>query len=160
MLTSANRSRTGRSVLEAAVGQPIGYFQDLWLASRLPPPQAEEADLILVRIDLGADQPVGPDLRQRPGPAEQGNLALPVAPPEVNAPPGRPLARLELPPRREGPPAGRRFGPGGPAPPQRLHVSQGPPLRRAQVLVLEARPDAGLPPAVVALDHGLEAHLG
>jgi pyruvate/2-oxoglutarate dehydrogenase complex dihydrolipoamide acyltransferase (E2) component len=74
-------------------------------AARLAPPQGEEADPVLAQIDFGPDQPVGPDLRQRSGPAEQRHLVGAVAPPEVGQPARRPLARLDLPPRREGPPA-------------------------------------------------------
>src|SRR4051812_45555281 len=110
MLTTASTSRTGRSILEAAVGQPIVHFQDLWLAGRLLAPEGEEADLVRVQKDgtelenfsppapftardrggkpgkvlkLTADQAVGPHLAQLPGLPQQGHLAAGVAAPQV-----------------------------------------------------------------------------
>src|SRR5262249_53003090 len=75
MLTSANTCRTGRSVLEAAVGQPIVHFEDLRLTSRVLASKGEEADLVPIQIDLTTNQAVGPDLPQRPGLTEQDDLA-------------------------------------------------------------------------------------
>src|SRR5207302_11099023 len=82
MLTSANRCRTGRSVLEPPVGQPVVYFQDLRLTGRFLAPQREEADLVLVQIHLAAHQTIGPHLAERPTPTQQGHLAAAVAAPQ------------------------------------------------------------------------------
>src|SRR3954447_13629242 len=101
MLTSANRSRTGPSVLEAAVGQPIVYLQDLRLTGRLLTPEGEEADLVTIQIDFTTDQAVGPELSQRPGLPEQDNLAAGVATPEVDQATRRPFLQVELPVPRE-----------------------------------------------------------
>src|SRR5438132_1539887 len=64
MLTSANTSRTGRSVLEAAVGQPIVHFEDLRLTDRLLATEGEEADLVLIQIHFTTNQAGGPPLAQ------------------------------------------------------------------------------------------------
>ena len=101
MLTSANRSRTGRSVLEAAVGQPIVHFEDLRLTPRVLASKGEEADLVLIQIDFATNQAVGPDLAQRPGLPQQGDLALGVASPQVDQPTTGPLLQVELPVGRE-----------------------------------------------------------
>src|SRR4051812_23399964 len=102
MLTSANRSRTGPSVLEAAVGQPKVHLQDLRLAGRVFPPEGEEADLIAIQSDFTPDQAVGPELSQRPGLPEQDDLAAGVATPEVDQATLRPFLQIELPVPREG----------------------------------------------------------
>ena len=70
MLTSANTSRTERSVLEAAVGQPIVHFEDLRLTPRLLASEGEEADLIVGQIDFTTNQAVGPDLAAGPAVAQ------------------------------------------------------------------------------------------
>src|SRR5690348_16466037 len=101
MLTSANTSRTGRSVLEATVGQPIVHFADLRLAGWVLASESEEADLVLIQIDLATDQAVGPGLTQRPGLPQQDYLALGVASPEVDQPSAGPLLQVELPVGRE-----------------------------------------------------------
>src|SRR4051794_24605428 len=141
MLTSANTSRTGRSVLEAAVGQPIVRFQDLRLALRVLAPQGEEADLVRVQIDLTTNQAVGPDLAQRPGLPQHGDLALGVASPQVDQPARGPLLQLELPAAREGTPVRGGLGPGRPLLEQGSDVPLGMPLQVFQVLVLKAGPD-------------------
>src|SRR4051812_30899551 len=102
MLTSANTSRTGRSVLEAAVGQPIVYFEDLRLTDRLLAAESEEADLVLIQIHFTPNQAVGPRLTQGPGLAQQSDLAVGVAASEVDHPPVGPLLQAELPARGEG----------------------------------------------------------
>src|SRR5947209_19390095 len=106
MLTTANRSRTGRSVLEAPIGQPIIHFQDLWLTGRFLAAEGKEADLVSVQIDVTANQAVGPDLAKRPGLAQQDHRAVAIAPPQVNQPAARPLLQIQLPTRGE-PPAVR-----------------------------------------------------
>src|ERR1700676_2702290 len=103
MLTSANTSRTARSILEAAVGQPIVYFQDLRMTGRLFPSEGEEADLVLVQIHFTADQAVGPHLTERPGVAQQGHLAEAGTSPQVDRAATRPLLQVELPVPRKGP---------------------------------------------------------
>src|SRR5947209_14500627 len=102
MLTSANTSRTGRSVLKAAVGQPIGHFQDLRLAGRFLASQSEEADLLPIQIDFTTDEAVGPGLAQRPGLPQQDDLAAGVASPQVDQAATGPLLQVELPVAREG----------------------------------------------------------
>src|SRR5205807_3722365 len=97
MLTSANTSRTGRSVLEAAVRQPIVHFEDLRLTGWLLASQGEEADLVLVQIDLTTDQAVGPHLPQIPGLPQHGHLTVGVASLQVDQPPTAPLLPVELP---------------------------------------------------------------
>src|SRR5438105_745267 len=82
MLTSANRCRTGRSVLEAPVGQAVVHLQDSRLTGRFLAPQGEEADLVLVQIHLTANQAVGPHLPQWPGLPQQRHLAQVVASPQ------------------------------------------------------------------------------
>src|SRR6266478_6459298 len=108
MLTSANTCRTGRSVLEAAVGQPIVHFQDLRLAGRVLASQGAEADFILLQIDFTTNQAVVPDSTQRPGLPQQGDLALGVAPPQVAPGPAGRFLQVGLPPGGEG--AGVRGG--------------------------------------------------
>src|ERR1700746_617775 len=100
MLTTANTCRTGRSVLEPPVGQPIVDLQDLRLTGRLFASQGEEADLVLVQIDLTADQAVGPHLPQIPGLPQQGHLTEAVASPQVDQPAPGALLQLERPVRR------------------------------------------------------------
>src|ERR1700745_177254 len=95
MLTSANTSRTGRSVLEAAVGQPIIHFEDLRLTGRLLAPQGEAADLVLIQIHFTTNQAVGPHLAQGPTLAQQGHLTVAVAPPQVDQPAPGPLLQVE-----------------------------------------------------------------
>src|SRR6266498_4322784 len=159
MLTSANTSRTERSVLEAAVGQPIVHFEDLRLTGRLLAAQGEEADLVLVQIDLTTDQAVGPHLPERPGLPQYGHLAVGGASPQVDQPATGPLLQVELPANGEGTPVRAGLDPRRPLLAQGSDIPLGMALQARQVVVLEARPDLGLPPAVVALDHGLEASL-
>src|SRR3954451_400997 len=102
MLTSANTSRTGESVLEAAVGQAIVHLQDLRLAGRLLPPEGEEPDLVPVQIAFSTDEAAGPRQAQRPGLPQQNDLALGVAPPQVDQAAGVPLLQVELPVAGEG----------------------------------------------------------
>src|SRR3954451_4168168 len=118
MLTSANTSRTARSVLEAPVGQPIIHFQDLWLTGRVLASKGEEADLVLVQIHLTAYQPARPDLADFPGMAQQVHLALSVAPPQVDQPAARSLLEVQPPVSRERPPARGRLDPRRPVLPQ------------------------------------------
>src|SRR3954468_11079446 len=96
MLTSANTSRTGRSVLEAPVGQPIVHFEDLRVTSRLLATKGEEADLVLIQIHFTTNQAVGPHLAQGPGLAQQGHLAIAVASPQVDQPATGPLLQVKL----------------------------------------------------------------
>src|SRR3954451_25377088 len=103
MLTSANTSRTGRSVLEAAIGKPIVHFADQGLTGGILAPQGEEADLVLIQIDFTTNQPVGPDLPEWPDLAQQSHRAGAVAAPQVDQVATRPLLQVELPLCREGP---------------------------------------------------------
>src|SRR5438034_11539512 len=103
MLTSANRCRTVRSVLEAAVGQPIIHFQDLWLTGRFLAPEGEEADFILIQIHFTTNQAMGPDLAERPGLTQQGHLAQATTSPQVDQPATGPLLQVQLPACRERP---------------------------------------------------------
>src|SRR5687767_7129616 len=122
MLTSATRSRTGRSVLEAPVGQAVVHLQDLRLAGRLLPPKAEEADLVLVQIDLTANQAAGPDLAERPGLAQQDHRAVARAAPQVNQAAARPLLQIQFPAGGERPAIRGRLDPRRPLLPQGLDV--------------------------------------
>src|ERR1051326_8244476 len=101
MLTSANTSRTGQSVLEASVGQSIIHFQDLRLTGRLFASEGEEADLVLVQIHFTAYQPAWPDGAHRRGPAQQRPLPLSVAAPQVAQPAPRARLQVQSPARRE-----------------------------------------------------------
>src|SRR4051812_32161076 len=101
MLTSANTSRTGRSVLKAAVGQAIVHLQDLRLAGRILASEGEEPDLILVQVHFAPDEATGPGQAQRPGLPEQDDLALGAASPQVDQPASGPLLQVELPVARE-----------------------------------------------------------
>src|SRR5947207_330179 len=159
MLTSANTSRTGRSVLEAAIGESIVHFADLWLTGGILAPQGEEADLVLIQIHFTTNQAVGPDLAEWPDLAQQGHLAVAVASPQVDQPAPRPLLQVEPPVHGEGTAVRSGLDPRRPLLAQGSDIPLGMALQARQVVVLEARPDLGLPPAVVALDHGLEARL-
>src|SRR6266852_3236420 len=149
MLTSANTSRTGRSILETAVGQPIIHLQDLRLTGRLFPSEGEEADLVLVQVHFTADQAIGPDLAEGPGLPQQGYLAEAVTSPQVDQPATRQVLQVELPVPRESPTVRGSLDPRRPLFPQRSDVLLGMPLQVLQVFMLEAGPDLGLPPAVV-----------
>src|SRR5437763_378391 len=102
MLTSANTCRTGRSVLEATIGQSIVYFTDLRLTGWVLASQGEEADLVLIQIHFTTNQAVGPDLTEEPVLAQQAHRAVAVASPQVDQPASRPLLQVELPAHREG----------------------------------------------------------
>src|SRR6516225_5448066 len=86
MLTSANTSRTERSVLEAPIRQSIIHFQDLWLAGRLLAPEGMEAELVPLQIHVTAHQSARPDFADLPGLPQQVHLALRVGPPQVDQP--------------------------------------------------------------------------
>src|SRR5467141_3459794 len=103
MLTSANTCRTGRSVLEAAVGQPIVHFQDQRLTGRLLASQGEEPDFVPIQIDFTTNEAVGPNLTEWPGLAEQEDRALGVASPQVDQATRGPFLQVELPVGREAP---------------------------------------------------------
>src|SRR5438067_2067181 len=150
MLTSANTSRTGRSVLEAPSRESVIHFQELGLAGRLLAPQREEANLVGVEIHFTAHQAVGPHLAERPGPPQQSYFAEAAAAPQVDQPAARPVLQVQLPVGGESPAVWRRLQPRRPLLTQRLDVPPRAPLQALQVGVLEARPDPGLPPAVVA----------
>src|SRR6267142_429643 len=157
MLTSASTSRAGKSVLEPAVGEPVVHLQDLGLTGRVLAPKDEEADLVVVEIDVTANQAIGPHLAELPCPPEQCHGAGAVASPQVNQPATRPFLQLERPAGGESSAVRSSLDPCRPMLAQRLDVAPGTSLQTFEVGVLEASPDAGLPPAVVALDHGLEA---
>src|SRR5438270_10225171 len=159
MPTSANTSRTGRSVLEAAVRQSVVHFADLRLTVRLLTAESEEANLPLVQIHLTANQAVGPHVAQWPGLTQQGHLAVAIAAPQVDQPATGPLLQVKLPVGGEGRPVRAGLDPRRPRLAQGRDVLLGMALQVGQVGVLEAGPDLGLPPAVVTLDHGLEAGL-
>src|SRR5947209_7205521 len=159
MLTSANRCRTAPSVLEAPVGQPVINLQGLGLAGRVFAPKGEEADLVPVQIHVTANQTIGPDCADPPGLPQQRYLALGVGSTQVDQPTTRPVLQVQLPDRREYPAVRGRLDARHALLAQRLHMPAGMLLQVLEVGVLEARPDLGLPPAVVALDHGLEAAL-
>src|SRR5215471_5777215 len=125
MLTTANTCRTGRSVLEPPVGQPIVHLQDLRLTGRLLTSQAEEADLVPVQIDITTDQAMGPHLPQIPGLSQQAHRAGAVASPEVDQPALRSLLQVQLPARREVATGWGCLDPRRPLPPQRLHMPAG-----------------------------------
>src|SRR5438045_2042445 len=97
MLTSANRSRTGRSVLEAPGGKPVIHLQELGLTGRLLAPQAEEADLVLGEIHFAANQAVRPHLAEEPGLPQQRHFAAAVAAPQVDQSATRPFLQVQLP---------------------------------------------------------------
>src|SRR5687767_12070483 len=97
MLTTANTCRTGRSVLEAPVGQPIVHFQDLRLTGRLLASQGEKTNLVLVQIDLTAHQAVGPHLAQLPALPQHRHRAVAVASSEVDQPTSGSLLQVQLP---------------------------------------------------------------
>src|SRR5258708_34267880 len=132
MLTSANRCRTARSVLEAAVGQPIIDFQDLWLTGRFLPREGEEADLILIQIHFTTNQAMGPDLAERPGLAQQGHLAQAATSPQVDQLAAGPFLQVQLPARRERPAVRGCLPSRRPLFPQGLDVLLGMPLRSLQ----------------------------
>src|SRR6266404_3210135 len=159
MLTSASTSRTGRSILEPTVGESIVHFQDLRLISRIFPSESAETDLILVQIHITADQAVGPHLTERPALPQQRHLAVAATPPQINQPPPRPLLQVEFPVLREGPTVRGGLDSCCAFLPQGSDVLLGMPQQDLQVAMQKAEPDLRLPPAVVALDHGLEARL-
>src|SRR5437667_9178559 len=97
MLTSANRSRTGRSVLEAPSRKPVIHFQDLGLTGRLLAPEREEADLVVVEIHFTTNQAVGPHLAEGPGLPQQRHRAAAVAAPQVDQAATRPFLQVQLP---------------------------------------------------------------
>src|SRR5947209_12835645 len=138
MLTSAITSRTGRSVLKTAVGQPIVHFQDLRLAGRILAPEGEETDFILIQIHFTTNQAVGPDLAQRPGLPQQGYLAAGVAPPQVDQAATGPLPQVELPVAGEGAAVRGGLDSRRPLLAQGRDVPAGMPLQILQVLVREA----------------------
>src|SRR5260370_36212828 len=111
MLTSANTCRTGRSVLEAAVGQPVVHFEDLRLATRVLASEGEETDFITIQIHFTTNEAAGPYLTQRPGLPQQGDFAAGVAPPQVDQEAPAPLLQVELPVG-----GGRTAGPRGARP--------------------------------------------
>src|SRR5438067_1515311 len=149
MLTSANTCRTGRSVLETAVGQPIVLFEDLRLTGRVLASESEEADFILVQVHFTTDQAVGPGLAQRPGLPQQGDLAQPAAASEVDHPAAGAFLQLEPPAHGEGAAVRGGLDPCRPLLEQGSDVPLGVALQVLQVLMREAGPDLGLPPAVV-----------
>src|SRR4051812_39264699 len=97
MLTSASTSRTGRSVLEAPVGQLIAHFQDLRLTGRVLAPEREEAHLVLLQVHLTANQAVGPHVADPPGAPQQRDFPPAVGPPQVDQAAARPRLRVQLP---------------------------------------------------------------
>src|SRR4051812_7211125 len=103
MLTSANTSRTGGSVLEAAVGQAVVHFEDLRLTGRFLASEGEEADFIIIQIHFTTNQAAGPGQAERPGLPEQIDLAVAVTAPEVDQAAAGALFQVELPVAREGP---------------------------------------------------------
>src|ERR1700745_1887101 len=102
MLTSANTSRTGRSVLEAPVGQPIIHFEDPRLTGRVLAAESEKADLVLIQIHCTTNQAVGPGLAQRPGLPQQCDRAQAIAASEIDHPAAWSLLQVELPAHGEG----------------------------------------------------------
>src|ERR1700676_2911485 len=141
MLTTANRCRTGRSIPEAPVGQPIVHFQDLRLTGRLLAPEGEEADLVLVQIHLTADQAIGPRLAERPTPPQQGHRAAAAAAPQENQPTARTLLQVQLPPARERLAVRGCLQPRRPLLEQGVNILPGMPLHVLEVGMPEARPD-------------------
>src|SRR5437773_3882383 len=139
MLTSANTSRTGESVLEPAVGQAIVYFEDLRVTARFLAPESEEADFVLIQIHFTTNQAAGPGLAERPGLPQQVHRALAVTAPEVDQAATRPLLQVELPVAREGPAVRGRLDPRRPLLEQRPDVPARVPLQVLQVFVPEAR---------------------
>src|SRR5882724_7100489 len=133
MLTSANTSRTGRSVLETAVGQPIVHFEDLRLTGRLLAPQGEAADLVTIQIHFTPNQAVGPHLTQGPRLAQQGHLAVAIASPQVDQPATGPLLQVELPAGGESTPVRARLDPRRPLLAQGRDVPPGMALQVGQV---------------------------
>src|SRR5579872_6758088 len=97
MLTSATTFRTGRSVLEASGREPVIHFEDLGLTGRVLAPQREDAELVVVQIDLTPHQAIRPDLAQRPSPPQQAHLAQAAAAPQVDQLAPRPFLKLQSP---------------------------------------------------------------
>src|SRR5262249_15820208 len=144
-LSSANTSRTGRSLPEPTVGQPIIHLEDPRLTGRLLASEGEEVDLVPTQIDLTADQPVRPDLTQRPGLPQHDHLAVGTAPPQVDQPASGPLPQVELPVAREGAALRGGLDPRRPLPEHGRDVLPGAVPQLRQVAVPEAGPDLGLP---------------
>src|SRR5262249_1044258 len=151
MLTSANTSRTGRSVLEATVGQPIVHFADLWLTGRGLAPQGDEASLVPVRIHFTAGQAVGPGLTQGTELPQQGYLAVAVASPQVDQSAPWSLLQVELPAHGKGTAVRGGFDARRPVPAQGSDIPLGMPPQSPHGVVLGTGPDLGLPPPAVAL---------
>src|SRR5690348_11298375 len=129
MLTSANTSRTGRSVLKSPGRESVIHFQDLGLAGRLLAPQGEEADLVVIEVHFTAHQAVGPHLAERPRPPQQSYLAEAVAAPQKVQPAARPLLQIQFPVGGECPAVWRGLDPRRPLLTQRRDVPLRTPLQ-------------------------------
>src|SRR5262249_44799979 len=132
MLTSANTSRTARSVLEAPIGQPIIHCQDLGLTGRVLASQGVKADLVTVQIHFTAHEPTRPDVADLPALAQQVPLPLRVGPPQVHQTAARSLLEVQLPVSGERPAGWGGLDPRRPVLPQGPDVSQRPLLQGRQ----------------------------
>src|SRR2546422_864016 len=111
------------------------------------------------QINFDSNQAMEPGFIHQGGMTQQADLTRLGGAPQINQAPLRRLLQIQ------GPALGKRAARRGrlhalrPALPTRRHKARRAFLQLGQGMMLKARPDLGLPPAIVVFDHGLEAGL-
>src|SRR6516162_1849171 len=155
-MTSAT---TWMSLRELSPRQHVLGLLDQRLLVRGTPPQGVELNPLLLDINLGTHQPMLPQWVHGKRPAQQLHLALRVAAPDKDQPPLGMGLQVQLPAAREGTPQRCRLDTCGGALPMRRHIASRLRLHAGQGVVVEPRPDLGLPQTIEALDGRLKARL-
>src|SRR3989441_4082511 len=125
----------------------------MWLTSA----KRVEADSLGAEVRFATDQTVGPEGIRLEGTTEQAHGAgLRGATDEDHHPFG-PSLQVRLPPDRERAPLGSSLDAGGGALAVSADIAPGALLEVRERIVVEARPDLGLPSAVEVFDGGLES---
>ena len=127
--------------------------------SSIPAAHRIALDATRGQIGFAADQAMRPQRDYVERAAKQGaGSAFAGTAPEDHLPMERSIG-IEVPRRREGVPFRRALSALSAAPPMGFDMLCRVGLQRRERLVMEPRPDLGLPAAVEALDGSLEAHL-
>src|SRR5215831_406895 len=151
-MTSAT---TRRSLRKLSARQAVVDLLDQRLLIRSAATQGVEANALGCQIHLGSNQTVLPPPFHSKRPTQQLHLSVRVAAAQEDQPPLRMCLQVQLPALRKAPPLRCGLDARGGTLPMRGHIACRLGPQALHGLVMEPRPDLGLPEAIEPLDRCL-----